>query len=173
MKMSLLHEDNNVDYNRIIIKSLYFGMFVNILIPMAGIMLCYYADQNSWMENRVGDFSNSLFIVFAILSLLQAGYALWQKSKNFAHPMVRRVETMEQDLAEGLLKASKPIFLIIVAIAAYGFLYFYLTARFQETVFLVFFSFLVFQVVRPRLGIVRKLIDIQKALMKKGEFLRD
>jgi len=67
---------------------------------------------------------------------------------------------------------SRPIFVMIAAISVYGYLYFYLTGRFKETVFLVLFSFLVFQVIRPRHAAVKKLVRHQKMLAEKGELLR-
>ncbi|MFQ5454378.1 MAG: hypothetical protein ACE5D6_09365, partial [Candidatus Zixiibacteriota bacterium] len=56
-------------------------------------------------------------------------------------------------------------------ISLYGFIYFFLTGRFKEAVFFVVFSFLVFQIVRPRYGFIRKLIDSQKKLVERGTFL--
>lgn len=168
----MLNKDYEIDYHGIIAKTLYSGMFLNILFPMGGLMVCYYLDQNSMVSNKSGDMANGLFYIFGLLAVLQAAYAFWMRSKAFRRPMIRREETFETDLAAGLFKASRPIFLIIASISLYGYIYFYLTGRFKETVFLVFMSFLIFQVVRPRIGIVRKLVKEQKMKIQKGEFLK-
>ncbi|MEA1981256.1 MAG: hypothetical protein U9N54_09820 [candidate division Zixibacteria bacterium] len=168
----MLNKDYEIDYHGIIAKTLYSGMFINILIPMAGLMICYYLDQKSYVANKAGDMANGLFYVFGLLAVLQAAYAFWMRSRAFRRPMIRHEDTFETDLATGLFKASRPIFLIISSISFYGYIYFYLTGRFKEAVFLVFMSFLIFQVVRPRIGIVKKLVKEQKVLVQKGDFLR-
>jgi LPXTG-motif cell wall-anchored protein len=171
--MSLLDDDDNkLDVYQILAKTLYFGMFVNVLLPMALLMLCYYIDQNYFVQDKTGDMADSLFIIFGLLALIQAGLALWRRGRNLHVPMVRRLETIQHDLMVGVLKASRPIFIMIAAISIYGYLYFYLTGRFKETVFLVLFSFLVFQVVRPRHAAIKKVVRHQKAIAEKGELLR-
>ena len=147
--MSLLNNDDDIDIYRILSRTIYFGLFTNILIPMALLLICYYADRNYYVADKTAGQGNMVFIAFGILSLGQAAYALWQRGRRLRPLMVRRMETIENDLIMGLLTALKPIFFTIAAISLYGVLYFYLTGRFQETVFLVFFSFIVFQVVRP------------------------
>ena len=170
--MSLLGDDNTIDVYQVLAKTLYYGMFINVLLPMALLMVCYYIDQNYYVQDKSGDMANSLFIVFGLLALIQAGIALWQRGRNFHAPMVRGFDTIQHDLAVGVLKASRPIFVMIAAISVYGYLYFYLTGRFKETVFLVLFSFLVFQVIRPRHAAIKKLVRHQKMLAEKGELLR-
>ena len=63
--------------------------------------------------------------------------------------------------------------MLIGAISLYGVIYFLLTGRFEETMFMVILSFIVFQIVRPRYGLVSKLIDTQYALAEKGEFYQE
>lgn len=162
-------QDNQYDINRIIVKPLYFGMAINVLIPMGLLLVCYYLDrQQSWF-NRVGDTANTIFYLLGAISIAQAGVALWWRNKLMHQPMIRRKETFEDDLIEFLTTKSKNIFVIISGISLYGILYFYLTARFEETMFFVIFSFLVFQVVRPRYGFIRRLIAQQTELMEKGQ----
>jgi hypothetical protein len=165
--------DDEYDLNRIIIRPLYFGLVVNILVPMGLLLICwYFENQQSWY-NRIGESANTLFYVFGLLAIAQAGLALWWRGKMMNQPMIRRKETFEDDFAHSLLSRSKPIFLTIAGISLYGIVYFYLTARFKETVFLVFFSFIVFQVVRPRFGFIRKLIARQKEMVESGTLRRD
>jgi hypothetical protein len=165
-------EIDDIDLNRIIAKPLYFAMVVNVIVPMAGLMFCYYQNQDAYLSNQVGDFADPLFYIFCALALGHAAYGLWWKFNLNKQPMVRNVETFEDDVTDYLNRKSRPIFLIIAAICVYGFLFFFLTGRFNEVVFLVFFSFLVFQVVRPRYGMLKKLLERQLAMVERGEFLR-
>ena len=87
-------------------------------------------------------------------------------------PMIRRQETFQTDLALGLTRICRPVFMLVGAISLYGVQYFVLTGRFEETMFMVILSFVVFQVVRPRYGLVNKLIDNQYSMAEKGEFYR-
>jgi len=163
--------DDSYDLGRIIVKPLYFGLSVNIMLPVGVLLVCYYLNNNHYIENRIGNFANTLFYVFGMLALAESGFALWWRYILFRKPMIRRLESFEHDFTEGLLSRSRLVFLIIAFISVYGYLYFFLTGRFQEAVFFVVLSFVVFQVARPRYGYVRKLIKYQKSLVDRGELL--
>ena len=165
--------DDKFDLAKIIIKPLYFGLIVNVAVPMTLLMVCYYVSNNYYLENRIGTFANKLFYLFGALALAEAGLALWWRSSMFRKPMIRREETFETDFASSLLSRIRPIFLVIASICLYGYIYYFASGRFQEAVFFVVFSFVVFQVVRPRYGWVRKLISHQKSLVSHGEFLSE
>ena len=164
-------ENDQYDMHKLLIKPLYFGLFANIIIPMALLMVCFYFNNNYYMENRIADFANSLFYILGAVAVAQAGGSLWWRSKLLELPMIRREETFEQDLTSELHRRVRPVFVLIAGISVYGYIYFFLTGRFNESVFMVFFSFLVFQVVRPRMGSLRKLIVCQKEHIKQGRFL--
>lgn len=169
--MSLLEDDNSIDIFGILAKTLYLGLFTNVMLPVGLLMICYYYDQNSYVSDKVGEMGDLIFFVLAALASGQAAYAFWLRGKVLREPMIRSEETFEKDLASGLLRVLRPIFLIIASISLYGYLYFYLTGRFLETVFVVLISFIVFQIIRPRQGAIRKLIKHQKNLVTKGVFL--
>jgi small-conductance mechanosensitive channel len=166
---------NNSDYdlNQVIVKPIYFGLVTNILIPMLLFLVCYYIQSHGGRGNAAGDFANALFFLFAALALLQAAFALWWRKRRLQWPMVKGSETFEEDIAGGLLRACRPVFVVIAALTLYGYLYFFLTGRFTETVVFVFFSFIVFQLVRPRHSLARKLIALQRKLVEQGDLLRD
>jgi len=168
-------EDIDRDYNltQIVVSPLYYGMIVNIVLPAALLFGCWWLNNNNQPENIIPEFANTLFYVFAVFSVIQAAAALWWRQRSFDQPMVRREETFEQDISQCLLKRSRPIFVLIASISAWGYLYFFLTGRFRETALFVVLSFVVFQVVRPRIGSVRKLIIHQKELVEQGRFLND
>ncbi len=168
--MNIRGNEPEYDLTAIIVKPLYFGMMVNILLPAALLFICYYVNNNYQFENRLPDLANTLFYVFAFLALAQGGLALWWRSKRYAAPMIRRQETFEADFAHGLLERSKPIFMLIASSAGWGFLYFFLTARFGETAMFVVYSFVLFQFVRPRLSMVEKLLVQQEELVAQGHF---
>jgi hypothetical protein len=159
------------DIYPMIARPLYFGMFCNVLFPMGMLFVCYYFQNNDPQPNRVGEAANLLFYLFGALSLIQAGLALWWRIRSMREPMVRRRETMEQDITAGLAQRSRPVFLLVAGISLWGIVYYFLTGRFQEAVFLVVFSFIVFQVVRPRRGLVLKVIRHQQELVDHGRYL--
>ena len=168
--MGFNSQDNEYDLPRILAKPLYFGLLVNIIVPMALLFVCFYLDKNYSMDNHAGTAANSLFYGLAVLSVAQAGLALWWQRKLFQRPMIRGPETFEQDLATGFLRCCRPVFVIIALISLYGYLYFFLTGRFTESAILVLFSFLVFQVVRPRTGFVKKLIARQQEFVERRRY---
>jgi hypothetical protein len=162
--------DNRYDLTAMLVRPLYFGMLVNIVVPAGLLFVCYYISNKYSPENRVPEISNALFYIFCALALAQAGLALWWRHKKFDGPMVKRAESIEFDIAAAVYERSRPIFVLIASITGWGFLYFILTGRFTESVIYIIFSFVVFQVVRPRFGWVRSLIVHQEKLVKEGRF---
>lgn len=165
-----MNRDTEYDMTTMVVKPLYYGMKSNVLVPAALIMVCYFLDQNRVWVNQVGEYANPLFYLFSALGAVHAGMALYWRQKMFAEPMIRREETFEQDLIDGILERSKPGFWMIAGIAVYGFAYYLLTGRFQEAVVLTVASFIVYQIVRPRFGFVRRLIHKQQMFVENGEF---
>jgi len=165
--------DQEYDLTGMIVGPLYFGMLVNIVLPAALLFLCWWVNNNYQPENRIPDLANTIFYVFIVISLLQAAAALWWRHKSFQKPMVRRIENLESDIKQALLQRSRSVFLLIASIALWGYVYFYLTGRFQESAVFVIFSFVVFQIIRPRYGSVKKLVGQQKKLAEQGKLLQD
>jgi hypothetical protein len=167
------HHETDADYDlaAMIARPLYFGMMFNIVIPAALLFGCHYLSSNTYMTNYIPGIANGLLYVFAFLALGQAALALWWRNLLMAKPMVIREASFEYDIGNELLKRSKPVFLLIAAITFWGYAYFLLTGRFAESAIFVVFSFVVFQVVRPRYGSVGKLIRYQRALVDRGHLM--
>jgi len=168
--MRLKDFDQEYNLTGMISRPLYFGLFTNVMVPVGLLFVCYWIDQNYHPINRIPEQANFVFYLFAALGLVQAALALWWREKKFRQPMVRREETFEADLTHRVFQFSRPIFLLIGAISIWGYLYYYLTARFDGAVIFVVGSFLVFQLVRPRYGSLNRLIAYQKKLVKEGKF---
>ena len=169
--MKYEHEtDDQYDLTGMIVRPLYFGMVFNVVIPAGLLFVCHYIHNKYLPENHLPELSNALFYVFCALAFVQAALALWWRNKRLEAPMVRRQESFEHDISTALLERLRPVFLLIAAITLWGYLYFFLTGRFEESVVFVVFSFVVFQVVRPRIGSVEKLITYQQNLVRNGRF---
>ncbi|MGH8015372.1 MAG: hypothetical protein ACREBV_04200 [Candidatus Zixiibacteriota bacterium] len=159
-----------IELHRILAKPLYFGLVSNVLVPMGLLMLCYYHDKYYGFENKLGDLANPIFYVFLFFGATEGAFAFWWRGKLLAQPMVRSKETFQQDVMSRFLCISRRVFLVIAAISLYGYLYYFLTGRFTEAVFMVLFSFIVFQFVRPRFGAVKKVIEQQHQMAQAGKF---
>ena len=157
--------------HKMIIKPLYLGVLLNIILPGAMLFVCFYLHNNNSYTNAIVDFdnANTLFILVAVLAIINSGLALWMKQKLFMTPMITDKENLENELTLALLEKIRPVYILISVISVYGIGYYFLTARFKEAAFFVVFSFLVFQVVRPRLGFIQKLIDAQLKLLENGQ----
>lgn len=164
--------DDEHDLTRIIVRPLYFGMLVNIIAPMILLAICYHLSNTQAVNNKVGDMSSTLFYIFAAGALLEAGAALWLRQRMFTIPMIRRMETFEEDFSNELLRRSRIVFVVIASISLWGFLFFFLTGEFLEAVLFVVISFITFQLVRPRYGSTRKLVAAQEKLARSGHFLQ-
>jgi hypothetical protein len=169
--MSPSYDHDRYDLARVIIKPLYFGMLINITVPAVLTFGCYWLHTNSPMPNRLGDLANPIFFVFAAMALVETVMALWLRRRLLAGPMIRSLETFEQDLTENLLRRLRPVMLVIASISLYGVVYYLLTGRFEAALVIILFSFIVFQVVRPRISSARKLVAEQEKLASAGKFL--
>ncbi len=170
--MTLMNDFNGapIELHRIVAKPLYFGLISNVIIPMGLLMACFYHDKYYDIENKLGDFANPLFYVFLVMAATEGAFAFWWRGKLLEQPMVRSKETFQKDIMDGLIRASRPVFIIIASISMYGYLFYFLTGSFREAVFMVLFSFIVFQIVRPRLGGVNKFIERQYKMTQEGKF---
>lgn len=157
----------------IMVKPLYFGIVINILIPGALLLVCYYINNSYSVANQLGDMANTVFYLFVALALGQAALALRMRHKKYNEPMIRNEVSYHEDLTSGMMAALRPVFIIIAAISLYGIVYFLLTGRFTAAVVFVFGSFLSFQFVRPRHGQVKRLVATQDRLVQEGKFLQD
>lgn len=169
--MSPNYDMDDYDLNHILVKPLYFGMFVNITIPMALLFVCYYINNKYGVHDSLGAVGTPVLYVLGAAALAEAVFVVWWRGKLFGQPMIRRKETFEADFASEYYHRCRPLFAVIASICVYGYLFYFLTGRFNESVAFVVFSFLVFQLVRPRYGLVKKLIDRQKAMTERGQFL--
>jgi hypothetical protein len=158
------------DLNRIIVRPLYFGLIVNITIPMALLFVCYWVNNKYGVPDKLGSGAEPLMYVLAAVALAEAVFAVWWRGKLFGQPMIRRKETFEEDFAAEYYLRCRPLFSLIASISIYGFVFYYLTGRFNASAMFVIFSFLVFQLVRPRFGLVKKLLDRQREMMERGRF---
>ncbi len=158
------------DLNRIIIKPLYFGMVVNITVPMALLFVCYLINNKHGVSDKLGTGAEMVLYMMGALALAEAVFAVWWRGKLFGQPMIRTRETFENDFALEYYHRCKPLFILIASISFYGYLYYFLTGQFNPSAMFVVFSFLVFQLVRPRFGLVQKLLDRQKAMVDQGKF---
>ena len=162
--------DSEYDLTHIIVRPLYFGLFSNVLVPMGLLMVIYYLNNRGWHPLVGDETANLLFYVFAAVALVHVGLVIAWRRKLYATPMITRQERFELDFTSEYLRRTRPLFIVIAAVSLYGFIYFFITGRFNESLLFVIFSFLVFQLVRPRYGLVQKLIDKQQALVDKGQF---
>lgn len=163
---------NKYDINSIIIKPLYLGLTLNILIPAGLIYFCYYLNSEGNRFNQVGEFAYTLFIVIAVVSVIQAAAAFYLRNQLLKTPLIKNEETFSSDMTEALMKRSVRMFILVMLISVYAFAYYMFSAKFDEALMLVVFSFVVFQVLRPRHGFARKLVEKQEEFVKNGKFAK-
>ncbi|UCC44173.1 MAG: hypothetical protein JSU65_13840 [Candidatus Zixiibacteriota bacterium] len=171
--MSHKHYEGDIDLAIVIARPLYFALTTNVLVPFLLWAVCYWLNLNHEPANLVHSWQNVFFAIVASLALIQTALIFRWRNNAFKKPMIRSKESLEEDFSDNLLERSKPIFLAIAAMSLYGVMFFLITGELKETTVLVFYSFVVFQVVRPRYAFVRKLLRYQRNLVDSGQLLRD
>lgn len=170
--MSTFRNDDDLDLNAIIVRPLYFGLLSNVVVPIGLLFVCYYWNNNRGpLPNRIGEATDLVLYLFVALAAIEAVFAVLWRGKLFKTPMVRSRETFQKDFSDEYLRRCRPLFILIASISLYGYVLFYLTGMFNQAAWFVIGSFLVFQVVRPRHGLIQRLIDQQKKLVESGQFL--
>jgi hypothetical protein len=171
--MTELPTNDQMDVTHILVKPLYFGMLVNVTIPLVLLLIIYFLNKGAGGMNHFGEGNQTLLFVFVGLAGLQTVGIIWWREKLFKSPMIRRPEQFESDFAKEYLSRCKPLFYAISSLSLYGVLFYFLTKQFTEAAIFVLLSYVIFQLVRPRHGLVHKLIDRQRELVQKGQLLQD
>ena len=166
----IVSDFSQYDLTRIQARPLYFGLLVNVIIPVALLFVCYYITNNQVLANQLGKSANAAFYAIVVIAAGKSATALWWLRKCFTQPMIRQGEPFEESLIDGLKRRTRPVFLLIASISLWGHAYILLTGRFNEGAIVVLLSFLVFQLVRPRVGSIKKLIERQRELVDAGQY---
>jgi small-conductance mechanosensitive channel len=167
-----LPNDSDINITHIIVKPLYFGMVCNVIIPLAALFGIYFYNNKYGGTNHVANSEPFIFYLLIGITIIETLGVVWWRDRLFKTPMIKRAETFEADFAAEYLRRCKPIFLVIASLSLYGVVFYFLTGQFERSVIFVIISYVVFQIVRPRHGLVSKLLAHQRELVKKGEFLR-
>jgi hypothetical protein len=167
--MSLRDSDYNL--TGIIAKPLYFGTFINVVLPGMLLLGCFYFLKGKGTPLVDLYYLNTIRTVIAVVALAHLAVVFWWRTKLYVTPMVKNKETFETDFKEEYYQRTKPLFLAIASIALYAIIYIFLTGQFDNYFLGVFiYCFLAFQFVRPRYGLVQKLIERQEKLVAQGKF---
>jgi hypothetical protein len=162
----------NVDLMRIMVKPLYWGLLINIFVPVLILGIAYYLDQSGrpLSEMSLKDL-NIFFWSLVIVSIADGVVGFYFRQKQFLSPMIRSKETFEDDLAKGVFTNSIICYSFCMAIAIYGLVFYFLGGQFIELFFFIFLSFISFQLIRPRLGFLEKVLAAQEKHVEEGRFL--
>ncbi|RME28213.1 MAG: hypothetical protein D6800_04150, partial [Candidatus Zixiibacteriota bacterium] len=134
--MDSQHE-RQYDLTRLMIKPLYFGLVVNILIPSLLLLVCYLIERGGGRTPLVDDTNHTLFYTLVVIAVAVSLGALWWRHVLASRPMVRSKQTFEEDFRLSLLGLSRPVFLLISSVALLGILYYFLVGDFRGAVLFV------------------------------------
>ena len=162
---------HDVDINAVLVKPLYMGLLINIFVP--GILLLIAYLKSKPLDSQAGmvmSDMDTLFWVFLAVAVIDGGMAIFLKQRLFMSPMIRTRETFADDLTAGVLRASIICYSLTTSIAIYGFVYFVLGGQFDTFFVFVFLSFIAFQLIRPRHGFMKKVIEAQERYIDENQF---
>jgi hypothetical protein len=163
----------DVDLNRVLIKPVYWGLLMNIFMPVLFLGIAYYLDRSA--RENVLSLDRNLNIFFWALVAVSLGdgiMAITFKQKRFFTPMIRSKETFEDDLTRGVFRESIICYSLTTAISLYGLVFYLMGGAFSAMFLFVFISFIAFQLIRPRYGFLEKVVAAQEKLVDEGRFLQ-
>ena len=162
----------DVDINHILIKPVYFGLLMNIFVPVVILGVAYYLDKSGGAQGTIQKSElNILFWMLAAVSLADGAMAIYFRHKKFMAPMIRSKETFEEDITRGVFTQSIICYSMTTAIAVYGLVFYLMGGSFMHLFFFVFLSFIAFQLIRPRYGFIEKVLAAQEKHVDEGRFL--
>ena len=161
----------NVDLNAVLVKPLYFGLLMNIFMPATLLLIAYFMEQGEIMKRQLS-FTNGdlLFWILLAMAVIDGAVAIFMRQKLFFAPMILTKETFTDDLTARVLKASIVCYAITTAISVYGFALYMASGGFDRLFLFIFISFIAFQIIRPRHGFLKKVIEAQEKLVEEGRF---
>lgn len=163
----------NVDLTAVMVKPIYFGLLMNLLTPVIFLGIAYYLDETGGKDVPLQDTElNLLFWVLTGVAIVDGLAAFFLKRKLFFAPMIRAKESFADDFAAGIFRVSIICYSLGMAIAVYGLAFFFLGGQFVHLFFFVFLSFIVFQLVRPRMGFLEKVLEAQEKHVEEGRLLQ-
>jgi len=164
----------DVDINDILVKPIYIGLFMNVFVPVVLLAIGYYIEQSGGMSSLRGEPAENVslfFWVFLALSVIDGGVAIFLKQWKFYQPMIESKGTFIEDFKKGVFTNSVICYAITTAIAVYGLVVYLLGGTFNQFVLFVFLSFIAFQLIRPRHGFLKKVLEAQENHVESGRFL--
>lgn len=161
----------NIDLNAVLIKPLYIGLMINILIPVIIVGVAYYIEESGGLAVPANENLDLLFWILIGVSLAEGAVAIVLKQKMFFRPFIASKETFEQDFHRAFFTNSIIGNAITSAIAIYGLVIYLLGGTFNQLIFFVFISFIAFQLIRPRIRFSEKVLAVQEKYVDEGRLL--
>ncbi len=161
----------DIDLNAVLIKPLYLGLLINIFIPVVIIGVAYYIEEGGGLTSTMAP--ENLELIFWILiavAVIDGAVAIFLKQKLFFTPMIKSKESFTEDFKQGFFSKSIVCHSLTAAIAVYGLVVYILGGTFNQLLFLVFISFIAFQLVRPRIKFSEKVLAAQERFVEEGQF---
>ncbi len=162
----------NIDINAVLLKPLYLGLLINIFIPVVIIGVAYYIEEGGGLTSTMAPENIELiFWILIAVAVIDGAVAIFLKQKLFFAPMIKSKESFAGDLKQGFFSKSIVCYGLIAAIAVYGLVLYFLGGTFNQLLFLVFISFIAFQLIRPRIKFAEKVLAAQERFVEEGQFL--
>jgi len=166
-----MNTESKIDINKLLIKPIFYGLFINILMPVILLGIVYYLDSSGFDG---GDATSSEYNIFfwalCVISIIEGMLAFFFRQRLFFAPMIVSKETFEKDLHDRFLTNCIICFAFTSAIAVYGVVLFFMGGPFETTVLFVLISMIAYQLVRPRVGFTEKVVAAQEKHVEEGRF---
>lgn len=162
----------NIDLSAVLIKPLYLGLVINIFFPVVITGFAYYIEESGGVSSTMPAETVELIFWFLIaVAVVDGAVVIFLKQKLFMAPMIKSKESFAEDFKQGFFSKSIICYSLIATIAVYGLVLYFLGGTFNQLMFLVFISFLAFQLIRPREKFAEKVLAAQEQLVEQGRFL--
>jgi hypothetical protein len=163
-----------IDLNAILVKPLYLGLLINIFVPAVVVGIIYFMeDAAGQISSGISEESRLLFFILMGVAIIDGGLAIYIKHKRGSVPLVRSRESFEEDIGTAMFRTSLICTAITSSISLYGLVIYLAGGTFDQLLFMVFISFVAFQLIRPRHGYLKKVISEQERMIGQGRFLVD
>jgi len=161
----------DVDINRALVKPIYIGLAMNVFFPSVVALVVYFIESEGGKIAPAAYPNDLLLWALAGLAVMDGAVAIFFKQRRFFVPMIRSKESFAEDFYAGVTSSSILVFALCAAIAVYGVVAYFLSRTFDYLLFFILLSFIAFQIVRPRAGFLKKVLEAQEGHVEAGRFL--
>ena len=154
-------------------KIFWLGIIMNIVCPIVYVIIAFsmkYSEEPP-PKNNVEHLDIILYALIAV-SICIVIASLVLRQKRFFSPMIKSKETFEKDFSRESFNSAIIVNSMIVAIAIYGLIFFFLSGQIEYLFYFAIPSVMLYILIRPNYSLLEMSLAAQEKFVSEGKFFK-